>query len=165
MGSAEVAGDVCEMRELERGKFSESESKRFKAATQIAFKEAPKEVLQKLDSGVRISETSSRKSRRPPCVGGDYHQNRGCTLRGTRPMNRRARNAPATSRRTWGCSVPVVAAHQRRPRTTHGKRIHHPEKRHKRQHPPVPRPQQKKKRQATFGHLLPRQEQTRTSNF
>ena len=41
-------------------------------------------------------------------------------------MDYRARNDPATSRRTRGRSVPVAAAHQRtRPRTTNGKRTNH----------------------------------------
>ena len=68
----------------------------------------------------------------PPCVGGNYHPNRACTLHDTCPMDHRANNALVSSRRTRGRTVPGGGpTHQ----TAHDEaRVPITQERHERQH-------------------------------
>ena len=91
---------------------------------------------------------------------------RVCTSHGTCPMDHRARNALATSRRTRGHPVPVAAAHQRTtPRTTHGRRTNHPDAlgndANGNTHP-TPRPQQKQTPTGTFSLTAPSFQRNKT---
>ena len=157
------------VKALERSQFFEKDLNclEWKKSQVPLILSIPKSRFVKTRQRLRTCENNSRKSLCPPCLGGSCHcPHCACTLHGTCPVDHRARNCPATSRRTRGRPVPVAAAHQHtRPRTTDGKRTNHPDAPGNNTNGntnPTPRSRQKKNRQATFGPRSGKHNQTKT---